>query len=418
MKKNIRRWGVIGCLIVAILSLSCRPENRKAEQEVTPIRQDTALQTGAERTELYFPLLQGKRVALVANQTSVLGKEKIHLLDTLLKTGMTVQKVFAPEHGFRGEADAGETIRDGKDSRTGTPVVSLYGKNKKPSPALLQDVDYVVFDLQDVGARFYTYLSTLHYVMQACAENRIPMLLLDRPNPCDTIDGPVMQKSLRSFVGMHCIPGLHGCTLGELARMINGEGWLETSDTCRLTVIPVKNWQHGQPYLLPVKPSPNLPNAQSIALYASLCPFEATTVSVGRGTVYPFQVVGSPDYKNEAFSFQPTASPGYEKNPMYRDKKCYGLDLRNEPAPRGFSLKYLLYFYHHATNQDTFFTHPHFFDQLIGNTLLRQQLKAGKTEEEIRTGWQTELQVYRELRQRYVLYPHLFPTKTEGLPKN
>ena len=250
------------------------------------------LRTGADRTEAYLPLLKGKRITLVVNQTSRIGET--HLLDTLCALGIRPVQILAPEHGFRGTADAGETVRNGKDARTGVPIYSLYGKNKKPQPEQLQRTDWVVFDIQDVGARFYTYISTLYYVMQACAEQHKPLLLLDRPNPCDYIDGPVLKNGYKSFVGMFPIPVLHGCTIGELARMMNGEGWLGNGLRCELTVVPVSGWQHGQPYSLPVKPSPNLPNDQAIALYPSLCPFEGTPVSVGRGTANPFQVVGSP----------------------------------------------------------------------------------------------------------------------------
>ena len=277
--------------------------------------------TGAEQMDRLLPILKGKRVALVVNQTSKVGET--HLLDTLLAAHIQIKKVFAPEHGFRGDADAGETIRNGKDTRTGIPILSLYGKNKKPTATQLQDIDLIVFDIQDVGARFYTYISTMQYVMEACAENRKQLVITDRPNPCDYVDGPVRQKNQKSFVGMHAIPILHGCTVGELAQMINGEGWLPNGKKCALTVIPVEGWKHGQPYSLPVKPSPNLPNDQAIALYPSLCPFEGTAISVGRGTLYPFQVIGSPDIRISSFSFRPEALEGFDKNPMYKNQYCY-----------------------------------------------------------------------------------------------
>lgn len=248
--------------------------------------------TGAERMDQYLPLIKGKRVGMVVNTLLSSAQSKFICWITLLKQKIHVVKVFAPEHGFRGNADAGETVKDGKDSRTGVTIVSLYGDNKKPTAAQLKDIDVILFDIQDVGARFYTYISTMYYVMEACAENKKEMIILDRPNPCDYVEGPVLKAGYKSFVGMLPLPVLHGCTIGELAQMINGEGWMTTqAKTCPLTVIPVKGWKHGQPYVLPVKPSPNLPNAQSIRLYASLCPFEATRVSVGRGTTFPFHGV-------------------------------------------------------------------------------------------------------------------------------
>lgn len=310
----------------------------------------------------------------------------------------TNKKVFAPEHGFRGDADAGETIRNGKDTRTGIPILSLYGKNKKPTATQLQDIDLIVFDIQDVGARFYTYISTMQYVMEACAENRKQLVITDRPNPCDYVDGPVRQKNQKSFVGMHAIPILHGCTVGELAQMINGEGWLPNDKKCALTVIPVEGWKHGQPYSLPVKPSPNLPNDQAIALYPSLCPFEGTAISVGRGTLYPFQVIGSPDIRISSFSFRPEALEGFDKNPMYKNQYCYGNNLRHITAPKGFSLKYIITYYQAYQDlgkADKFFTRPQWFDLLIGNRTVREQIMKGASEEEIRAGWQNELEAYK-----------------------
>lgn len=371
---------------------------------------------GAEQTERLLPLLKGKRVALVVNQTSMAGKT--HLLDTLVASGIQIKKVFAPEHGFRGDADAGEAIKNGKDVRTGVSILSLYGKNKKPTAEQLRDVDIVLFDIQDVGARFYTYISTMHYVMEACAENGKQLLITDRPNPCDYVDGPVRQKNQKSFVGMHAIPVLHGCTVGELAQMINGEGWLANGAKCPLTIIPVEGWKHGQPYSLAVKPSPNLPNDQAIALYPSLCPFEGTAVSVGRGTHYPFQVIGSPDIRISSFRFKPEALEGFDKNPMYKDQYCYGNNLRNTAAPKGFSLKYVIAYYQAYRNvgkADKFFTRPEWFDLLIGNRMVRQQIIKGADEEEIRAGWQAELDAYRKMRQKYLLYPDARSTAPSDL---
>lgn len=371
---------------------------------------------GAEQTERLLPLLKGKRVALVVNQTSMAGKT--HLLDTLVASGIQIKKVFAPEHGFRGDADAGEAIKNGKDVRTGVSILSLYGKNKKPTAEQLRDVDIVLFDIQDVGARFYTYISTMHYVMEACAENGKQLLITDRPNPCDYVDGPVRQRNQKSFVGMHAIPVLHGCTVGELAQMINGEGWLANGAKCSLTIIPVEGWKHGQPYSLAVKPSPNLPNDQAIALYPSLCPFEGTAVSVGRGTHYPFQVIGSPDIRISSFRFKPEALEGFDKNPMYKDQYCYGNNLRNTAAPKGFSLKYVMAYYQAYRNvgkADKFFTRPEWFDLLIGNRMVRQQIIKGADEEEIRAGWQAELDAYRKMRQKYLLYPDARSTAPSDL---
>ncbi len=360
---------------------------------------------GAEQLDKLLPLLKDKKVALAVNHTSIVDGK--HLLDVLVGSGIHINKVFAPEHGFRGNADAGEVVRNGRDVRTGVPILSLYGKNKKPTAEQLKDVDVVVFDIQDVGARFYTYISTMHYVMEACAENGKEMIVTDRPNPCDYVDGPIRQPGLKSFVSMHAIPVLHGCTVGELARMINGEGWLAGGKRCPLTVIPVLNWKHGQPYSLPVKPSPNLPNDQSIALYASLCPFEGTGVSVGRGTLYPFQVIGSPDLPRSPFSFTPQALEGFDKNPMYKGQVCHGEDLRHVSAPQGLSLRYVIRCYQAYKQQgkaDSFFTRPRWFDMLLGNANVRQQIIQGKSEADIRAGWQKELDAYQTMRKKYLLY--------------
>lgn len=363
---------------------------------------------GAEQMEKLLPLLEGKRIALVVNHTSVVGRSHTHLLDTLLSLKVDVRKVFAPEHGFRGNADAGETVKNGRDTKSGKPILSLYGKNKKPTPAQLEDIDLVLFDIQDVGARFYTYISTMHYVMEACAENKKSFIVTDRPNPCDYIDGPVREASKKCFVGMHPIPVLHGCTVGELAQMINGEGWLKDGLRCELTVIPVEGWKHGQPYSLPIKPSPNLPNDQSIALYASLCPFEGTSVSVGRGTHTPFQIIGSPEIQTYPYTFTPQALEGFDKNPLHKGKACSGLDLRYIQTPKGFSLKYVIEFYQayrKAGKADRFFTRASWFDLLLGTSSVREAIINGKNETSIRSIWQSSLDNYKIIRQRYLLYP-------------
>lgn len=361
--------------------------------------------TGAERIGEYLPLLKGKRVGMVVNQTSIIGSKQTHLLDTLLELNVQVVQVFAPEHGFRGNADAGEEVKDGKDSRTGIPIVSLYGNNKKPTNVQLKDVDVVLFDIQDVGARFYTYISTMFYVMEACAENQKQLIVLDRPNPCDYVEGPILKPAYRSFVGMLPIPVLHGCTVGELAQMINGEGWMTTIKApCPLTVISMKGWKHGQPYILPVKPSPNLPNAQSIQLYASLCPFEATQVSVGRGTVFPFQVLGAPDKKYGSFTFTPKSLPGFDKNPIHKGVLCYGKDLRNVTDVNGFTLRYFLDFYQLSGEREAFFSRARWFDLLMGTDSVRLAILKGESEQEIRNSWQKELQTYQSIRKKYLLY--------------
>ena len=366
------------------------------------------VKNGADRLEELFPLLENKRISLVVNQTSLV--QNVHLLDTLYNKGVHITQVFAPEHGFRGDADAGEFIKNGKDYRTQVPIISLYGKNKKPQPAQLQQTDIVIFDIQDVGARFYTYISTMFYVMQACAENNKELIILDRPNPCDYIDGPVLDMKYKSFVGMLPIPVLHGCTIGELAQMINGEGWLGNNLQCPLKVITIEDWKHGQPYSLPVKPSPNLPNDQAIALYPSLCPFEGTSVSVGRGTDFPFQIIGSPTTKNLKFRFMPHSMKGSDKHPLHQDTYCYGLNLSSEKnIPKGFSLQYVIQFYNYFQNltkhaEKEFFTRPHWFDLLTGTNQVRLDILKNKTEEQIRSAWQKKLNQYKEIRKKYLLY--------------
>ena len=374
---------------------------------ITSIQIHAQMRMGAEQMEKLLPLLDGKRVALVVNHTSVVGQAQTHLLDTLLSLKVDVKKVFAPEHGFRGNADAGETVKNGRDTKSGKPLLSLYGKNKKPTPAQLEDIDIVLFDIQDVGARFYTYISTMHYVMEACAESRKPFIVADRPNPCDYIDGPIREASKKSFVGMHPIPVLHGCTVGELAQMINGEGWLKNGLQCALSVIPVEGWTHGQPYSLPIKPSPNLPNDQAIALYASLCPFEGTAISVGRGTRTPFQIIGSPDIQAYPYTFTPEALEGFDKNPLHKGQACYGLDLRHIQSPKGFSLKFVIEFYQayrKAGKAEHFFTRASWFDLLIGTSSVRQDIIAGKDEATIRNSWRKSLEHYQAMRQKYLLY--------------
>lgn len=367
---------------------------------------------GAERMDVITRLLKDKQVGLVVNQTSILEKQQKHLLDALLDQGISVRKVFAPEHGFRGTADAGADVNDSRDLKTGIPIVSIYGKNKKPTAEQLSGLDVIVFDIQDVGARFYTYISTMHYVMEACAENGKEFIVLDRPNPNDFVDGPIRQKGLESFVGVDPLPLLHGLTVGELAWMINSEGWLKSSpDSCKLHIVKMENWRHGDPYWLPVKPSPNLPNDQSIRLYPSLCFFEATNISIGRGTYFPFQVIGYPDRKYGDFSFTPVSLPGFDTKPLQKDKECYGVDLREYPFEGGLTLRFFLDFYNKAGNdQAFFFSRPQWFDLLAGTKELRYQIVRGLSEKEIRESWKPGLDSYKQMRKKYLLYPD-YPAK-------
>jgi len=360
----------------------------------------STFQLGADQTDVYFPLLKDKSVAVVGNQSSLIAST--HLVDSLLNSEIEVVKVFSPEHGFRGTADAGAYIESGVDERTGLPIVSLYGSNKKPKPNQLEDVDVLVFDIQDVGARFYTYISTLHYVMEAAAEYSIPVLVLDRPNPNGHyVDGPVLDTAYRSFVGMHPIPIVHGMTIGEYAQMINGEKWLKDGLHCELTVVPMTSYNRNIPYDLPVKPSPNLPNAQAVNLYPSLCLFEGTNISVGRGTELPFQHYGAP-FLTSDYSFTPKSSPG-AKSPKYEGKKCFGKDLSKHPILNQLNLSFLIDTYKECQNKDEFFN-P-FFDKLAGNKVLRNQINDGKSEEEIRQSWAPELEGFVKMRNTYLLYP-------------
>lgn len=369
------------------------------------ISAQNGIRMGAERMEAYLPLLKDKRVGMVVNHTSIVGSGRTHLLDTLIKSNVNVIAAFAPEHGFRGNVEYGETIKNGKDTRTGVPIISLYGNNKKPTSKQLENIDIMIFDIQDVGARFYTYISTMQYVMEACAENKKQLIILDRPNPYDYVDGPILKPAFKSFVGMHQIPILHGCTVGELARMINGEGWVNgKKDACNLTVIPISGWKHGERYSIPIPPSPNLPNDQSIIMYASLCPFEATNISIGRGTTFPFQVAGAPDKKYGSFTFTPKSLPGFDKNPLHKDKVCYGIDLRNAADPGGFSLKYVLEFYRKSGSGATFFSRTQWMDLLMGTDQVRKDILANKTEEEIRAAWMGDLKTYQDMRVKYILY--------------
>ncbi|WP_371398177.1 exo-beta-N-acetylmuramidase NamZ domain-containing protein [Fretibacter rubidus] len=362
----------------------------------------------SERVDIYMPKLRGKSVAVVGNATSLVGDT--HLVDTLIENNISVAKVFAPEHGFRGDADAGATIDDDIDTKTGLPILSLYGANKKPSKAALNGVDTIVFDIQDVGVRFYTYLSTLHYVMEAAAENDIQVIVLDRPNPNGGyIDGPVLEPSVKSFVGLHPVPLVYGMTIGEYAKMINGEGWLAGGIQANLTVVPIANYARDTAYVLPIKPSPNLPTMNAVYLYPSLALFEGTVVSIGRGTPFPFEIVGHPQYPKQNFSFRPEPSFG-ARNPKLNGALCFGYDLRNTaatmPTPNAtINLEWLLKFYAAAPNKDTFFLERNFFDKLAGNEDLRDQIKSGLNEAAIRQSWQLDLDAFKAVRAKYLIYP-------------
>ena len=360
---------------------------------------------GAARIDQYKHLISGKSIAIVANQTSMVGKT--HLVDTLLSIGINVSTIFAPEHGFRDLADAGDQIADGKDAQTGVPIISLYGRHFKPTPDDLKGIDAVIFDIQDVGVRFYTYISTLHYVLEACAENNVECIILDRPNPNGFyFDGNIADTVFRSFVGMDPVPVVHGMTTGEYAQMLNGEGWMKNGVKCRLNIIKCKNYTHKTLYELPVKPSPNLPNQTSIYLYPSICFFEGTTLSLGRGTPFPFQVYGSPKLPDTGFSFTPESVPG-AKNPPLLGQKCYGVDLRKAiddkivPSPKVI-LEWVIDAYNAYPDKDNFFI-P-YFDVLASGPTLREQIRKGMSAEEIRATWKEGLEKFGKIRAKYLLY--------------
>jgi len=364
------------------------------------------IKTGADNYLNYLPLLQGKTIGLLTNQTGIVIKDDttpVHLVDFLIENKVNVQKIYAPEHGFRGTADAGEFIKDGKDPKTGISVISLYGNNKKPSKEQLAGIDLVIFDLQDVGVRFYTYISSLHYLMESCAENQIPLIVLDRPNPNGSIiDGPILEKEYTSFVGMHNVPILYGMTIGEYAQMINGEKWLKNGIICNLKVIKCTNYKRDVSYSLPVIPSPNLPNDKAINLYASLCLFEGTNVSIGRGTEKQFQIFGSPFLKNMPYTFVPNPNFG-SKNPLHNDKKCYGKDLSQEENLTKLELKWLVEAYNNTIDKTNFFNN--FFVKLSGTKKLQQQIEQDISEQEIRKDWSVGIANFKKTRQNYLIYP-------------
>jgi len=391
-------------LLLTSFNLAC-DQKQDPPQLVAFNSADTGRITpAAERPDLYLPRLIGKKVAVVVNQTSRV-KDK-HLVDMLLDKGVAITKIFSPEHGFRGVADAGQKVANQVDSQTGLPIISLYGKNKKPSQQDLSGVDILVFDIQDVGVRFYTYISTLHYVMEAAAESNLPVIVLDRPNPLGSfIDGPVLEEAFKSFVGMHPVPVVYGMTIGEYALMINGEKWLADGIKSDLQVIPLNNYTHSAQYILPVKPSPNLPNNMAIGHYPSICFFEGTTVSVGRGTNKQFQVIGHPAYTGSDFSFTPVPMPG-AKYPKNENLLCKGLDLSQvKPHRTRLDLSYLINFYTNLKSQNVpFFNEDNFFNLLAGTDQLKAQIIAGTQEEEIRAGWAAGLLDFKMMRKNYLLY--------------
>jgi uncharacterized protein YbbC (DUF1343 family) len=407
LKKSIPFIGLLFVINSCSVNKNIRSNNTPSQTSSVGIQkhihtsQPINFKTGADNFENYIPLLKDKKVGVVSNQTGIL-TNRTHLVDFLIANQINVLKIFAPEHGFRGTADAGELIIDGKDTKTGLSIISLYGDNKKPKPEQLEGIEILVFDIQDVGARFYTYISTLHYVMEACAENNIQLLVLDRPNPNGfIIDGPILEKEFASFVGMHPIPILHGMTIGEYAQMINGEKWLKNEVKCSLTINPCLNYDRNATYSLLEKPSPNLPNDQAINLYASLCFFEGTNVSSGRGTEKQFQIYGSPFLPQIGFSFTPEPNLG-AKEPMHKGKLCYGEDLSSIETVNQIELKWLLKAYNSTEDKTKFFI-P-FFTKLAGTKMLQQQIEEGLSERRIKKSWKNGLEQFKETRKKYLIY--------------
>ena len=392
MKLNIIKLKISFFLILMTFSyLSFSQSNNK-------------LIVGANRTELFLNHIEGLNVAVVANLASKIksNTKSIHLIDSLLKLNIKIKKVFSPEHGFRGEADAGEKVEDGIDQKTGIPIISLHGTNKKPTKDQMKDIDVVIFDIQDVGARFYTYISTLHYVMEAVGENNKKLIILDRPNPNGHyVDGPILESKYKSFIGMHPVPVVYGMTIGEFGIMINEEGWLKNQIYSDIKVIPIKNYNRKMVYELPIKPSPNLPNKQSINLYPSLCFFEQTPISIGRGTNMQFQVIGSPEWENNDFSFKPISMSG-AKYPKHIDQICNGIDLRESPYLSRINLKWLIDAYNKSKNKSAFFKDG--FNKLAGNKMLKEQIIDGLSEKEIKQSWKSGVENFKLMRSKYLIY--------------
>lgn len=400
-------------ILFLFAALSCQhvPSGIKQETSAPPNtheqdHKDPIIYPGAYNIKAYLPLLKNKNVGMVVNQTSMVGNT--HLVDSLLQLGVNITMIFAPEHGFRGDHSAGEHVKSTTDAKTGIEIYSLYGNKKKPGQEIMSKLDVIVFDIQDVGVRFYTYISTMHYVMEACAEQNVPFIVLDRPNPNGHyVDGPTLKPGFQSFVGMHPVPLVHGMTIGEFAGMINGEKWLKDENKCDLTVIPCAGYNHSSKYRLPVRPSPNLPNMTSVYLYPSIGLFEGTKVSLGRGTPTPFQVLGTPHNKELAHTFVPVSIPGVADKPPFEKEKCYGVMLVNladsiEKSP-GIDLYWLKYFYRTTTDTSTFFNAM--FNKLAGNSELKTQIIQQKSDDEIRATWQMDLQNFLVIRKKYLLYP-------------
>ncbi|QLE01942.1 DUF1343 domain-containing protein [Galbibacter sp. BG1] len=397
-------------LLLFFVVISCGNGNQQKKELVTEPKNpsEEKIVVGANRVEKYLPLLKNKRVGIVANQTSVIFKKDggfTHLVDSLKNLKVDIKKIFSPEHGFRGKADAGELVEGNKDVKTGLEVVSLYGKHKKPAPGQLKDLDVVIFDIQDVGVRFYTYTSTLHLVMEACAENNVPVIVLDRPNPnASYIDGPTLELAHASFLGKVPIPLVYGLTIGEYGKMLNGEKWLENGVQCKLTVIPNKNYTHESSYSLPIRPSPNLPNNQSIALYPSLGFFEGTNINAGRGTEFQFQRYGAPWLNKELFTFQYTPKPNFgSKDPKHNGEICHGEDLSGIKPPKKVNLEWLIKGYKGTKDKSSFFKDAS-FTLHAGTEKLRKQLEAGMTSEEIRATWKSDLDAFNKIREKYLIY--------------
>lgn len=397
---------ILPIFVCLLMLFSCSPSTGSHDESASADLSTNSIIPGADQLEIYLPLLEGKKVGLMGNQTSIVGPEKKHLVDVLLENNVDLKFAFAPEHGFRGNIERGEAVSNDVDEKTGLPLYSLYGKNDQ-ADSIVNSVDVIIFDLQDVGARFYTYITSMHRVMQLAANQGKKVIVLDRPNPNgDQVDGPVRKDDkFKSGVSFHKIAMIHGLTVGELAQMINGEGWLDNGEKVDLTVVPVKNYDHTMMYDLPVIPSPSLPNHLSVRLYMSLCLFEGTDISVGRGTEWPFQVIGHTDPVYGDFTFTPVEMDGMAKHVEGKGETNYGVDLRDlDPSEQKFTLKYILDFYNKMPDKSKFFARADFFDKLAGTDELRKQIIEGKSEEEIRASWEEDLNAYKEMRKKYLLY--------------
>lgn len=421
MSLFVKRWWLKSTLFILLLGFAaCGNPSKplKDEKKIALAQTDSMVPAqiivAANSTEKYLPLLKDKKIAVVANQTSVVFRNPdsvlvggfTHLVDSLLAMDINIIKIFSPEHGFRGEADAGEKVKDGTDAKTGLPIISLHGKNRKPSAEHLKQLDVVLFDIQDVGVRFYTYIATLQLVMEACAENGVPVIVLDRPNPnAHYVDGPTMEREHTSFLGMTEIPLVYGMTIGEYARMINGEGWLAGRKKADLTIIPLSNWNHQSEYSLPIRPSPNLPDDTAISLYPSLGLFEGTNINAGRGTEFQFERYGASFLDSTQYSFTYTPMPNFgSKHPKEEGKKCFGKDLSEMPRMHEVTLQWLIDAYTNSLDKSKVFNTDG-FTKHAGTKTLQQQIISGKTEEEIKETWQDDLKSFEKIRSKYILYP-------------